>query len=128
MPKLNLDQEFVLPILKGSSDAYFTEATLSDAVNRQKLVSDILDGQIEDISAVVAFNPAEGWSRDVTAEIAEYALACAQRDRHTSKLIQSAADFIGEHAKVTEDELLDLTWQHHGETDSADHRFHERVS
>src|SRR5262249_7492390 len=37
---------------------------------RTKLIQDLLDGQYEDPARIVAFNTAEGWSRDVTDEIA----------------------------------------------------------
>ena len=42
----------------------------------------------------MAFNTAEGWSRDVTEEIAaELAQACANRD----EMRRSVADFIADH-------------------------------
>ena len=39
--------------------------------NRTTLVLNLLDGQYEDPVRIVAFNTAEGWSRDVTADIAD---------------------------------------------------------
>ena len=39
--------------------------------NRATLVRNLLDGQYEDPVRIVAFNTAEGWSRDVTVEIAD---------------------------------------------------------
>jgi hypothetical protein len=45
---------------------------------------------------IVAFNTAEGWSRDVSDEIAaELAQACADRD----EILPSIADFIDDHAR-----------------------------
>ena len=38
---------------------------------RATLVGDLLDGQYEDPVRIVAFNTAEGWSRDVTEDIAD---------------------------------------------------------
>lgn len=38
---------------------------------RATLVRDLLDGQYEDPVRIVAFNTTEGWSRDVTEEIAD---------------------------------------------------------
>ena len=38
---------------------------------RAALVRDLLDGQYEDPVRIVAFNTAEGWSRDVTEDIAD---------------------------------------------------------
>ena len=43
---------------------------------------------------IVAFNTAEGWSRDVTEDIAaELAQACADRD----EISPSITDFIADH-------------------------------
>ena len=39
--------------------------------NRATLVRNLLDGQYEDPVCIVAFNTAEGWSRDVTVDIAD---------------------------------------------------------
>jgi len=39
--------------------------------NRATLVRNLLDGQYEDPVRIVAVNAAEGWSRDVTQEIAD---------------------------------------------------------
>jgi len=38
---------------------------------RAVLVRDLLEGQYEDPVRIVAFNTAEGWSRDVTGDIAD---------------------------------------------------------
>jgi hypothetical protein len=39
--------------------------------SRSALVRNLLEGQYEDPVRIVAFNTAEGWSRDVTIEIAD---------------------------------------------------------
>jgi hypothetical protein len=39
--------------------------------NRAALVRNLLDGQYENPVRIVAFNTAEGWSRDVTVDIAD---------------------------------------------------------
>ena len=44
---------------------------------------------------VVAFNTTEGWSRDVSDEIAAITRACADRD----EILPSIPDFIAEHAR-----------------------------
>lgn len=111
MPKLNLDQEFCLPIIQGKSDAYFDNVDLARAMQREKLVSDILDGQLEPVAAVVAFNPAENWSKDITVEIAELARATAHRDIHKHPVSESAVEFIAAHTSLTESEELELTWK-----------------
>jgi hypothetical protein len=39
--------------------------------NRATLVRNLLDGQYENPVRIIAFNTAEGWSRDVTVDIAD---------------------------------------------------------
>ena len=56
----------------------------------------LLEGQYFAPVRIVAFNTAEGWSRDVTEDIAaELAQACADRGETPS----SIADFIAEHTQ-----------------------------
>ena len=45
--------------------------TDEEGANRATMVRNLLDGQYESPVRVVAFNTAEGWSRDVTVEIAD---------------------------------------------------------
>src|SRR5262244_1220746 len=45
--------------------------TDEEGANRAMLVRNLLDGQYEDPVCIVAFNTAEGWSRDVTVDIAD---------------------------------------------------------
>jgi hypothetical protein len=53
----------------------------------------LMEGQYSSPVCVVSFNTAEGWSRDVTEEIAaELAQACADRDETPP----SIADFIAD--------------------------------
>ena len=48
---------------------------------RGALVKDLLDGQYEDPVRIVVFNVAEGWSRDVTEDVAdELRERCADLD------------------------------------------------
>jgi len=64
--------------------------------NRTKLIQDLLEGQYEEPVRIVAFNTAEGWSRDVTEEIAaELAQACAG----CGEMRRSIADFIADHTR-----------------------------
>jgi len=41
------------------------------ATSRETLVRNLLDGQYENPVRIIAFNTAEGWSRDVTLDIAD---------------------------------------------------------
>jgi hypothetical protein len=58
----------------------------------------LLEGQYSAPVRVVAFNTAEGWSRDVTKEIAaELALACADRGETPLSIENFIADHIQPH-------------------------------
>ena len=66
------------------------------ATDRPRLIRHLLEGQYMSPVRIVAFNTAEGWSRDVTEDIAaELAQACADRGETPS----SIADFIAEHTQ-----------------------------
>jgi hypothetical protein len=41
-----------------------------ERTDRRMLITDLLDGQYSDPARVVVFNTAEGWSRDVSRELA----------------------------------------------------------
>jgi len=60
--------------------------------NRETLIEDLLDGQYEEPIRIVAFNTAEGWSRDVTEEI-ELRKRCADRGEIPTCL----QDFLVQH-------------------------------
>jgi hypothetical protein len=47
--------------------------------DRQAILADLLSGQYELPLRIVAFNLAEGWARDVSAEVAQEALAQAEQ-------------------------------------------------
>ena len=45
--------------------------TDEDAVDRETLILNLLSGEYKNPVRIVAFNTAEGWSRDVTVDIAD---------------------------------------------------------
>jgi hypothetical protein len=45
--------------------------TDADTADRQTLIRDLVEGQYKNPVRIVAFNTAEGWSRDVTVDIAD---------------------------------------------------------
>jgi len=71
-----------MPSLEPEGDTYIVLDDFGDlgrawretdeaGANRASLVRNLLDGQYEDPVRIVAFNTAEGWSRDATVEIAD---------------------------------------------------------
>jgi len=66
-----------------------TDAAQADP---KTVIADLLSGQYRHPLRVVAFNTAEGWARDVSAEIARQILNCAvERDR---ELPAAVRDFV----------------------------------
>jgi hypothetical protein len=61
--------------------------------DRQTVLADLLSGQYERPLRIVAFNPAEGWARDVSVEMAGEALAHAEEGG--SDIPQWLRDFVG---------------------------------
>lgn len=61
---------------------------------RATLVRDLLDGQYESPVRIVAFNTAQGWSRDVTEDIAK---ELRQRCAEAGEIPESLQDFLDEH-------------------------------
>jgi hypothetical protein len=55
------------------------------------VVSNIMDGEYSNPARVVAFNIAEGWSRDVTEAIAQAVLERGRSENHFSK---AAKEFV----------------------------------
>ncbi|TYC55687.1 hypothetical protein FMN50_11625 [Rhodobacterales bacterium] len=70
---VNLDVSFFSVVCDLGSCLYVPETELDNMSFRQ-IVKDIRDGQLENVRAVLEYNPAEGWCSDVTDEI----LAAAQ--------------------------------------------------
>jgi hypothetical protein len=63
--------------------------------DRPTLIRHLLEGQFSSPVRIVAFNTAEGWSRDVTREIAaELAQACAYRGETPPSIVDFIADHI----------------------------------
>ena len=64
------DSYFVLDDFGGRIGRAWRE-TDEDAVDRETLILNLLSGEYKNPVRVVAFNTAEGWSRDVTVDIAD---------------------------------------------------------
>jgi hypothetical protein len=82
MPLPNSDVDFYLVIEDfGASCPSFLETDLVQA-DRDTIVRNFISGQYEDALRVVSFNVAEGWSRDVSEDIAgESSIAPTMRTR-----------------------------------------------
>ena len=66
-----------------------------ESTDRKAIIQDLLEGQYNSPVRVIAFNTAEGWSRDVSEEIAdELAQAFAQADQDVPGALK---DFVENH-------------------------------
>ena len=90
---LSRDVYLVLDDVGGRFGLAWPAADVGDT-DRSTLIRHLLEGQYSSPVRIVAFNTAEGWSRDVSDEIAtELAQACADRGQTPP----SIADFIADH-------------------------------
>src|SRR4249920_1074828 len=69
MQEANHDTYLVLDDFGGRQGRAWRE-TDEAATSRETLIRDLMDGQYGNPARIVAFNTAEGWSRDVTKDIA----------------------------------------------------------
>ena len=70
VPEANHDTYLVLDDFGGRQGRAWRE-TDEQATSRETLIRDLMDGQYGNSARIVAFNTAEGWSRDVTKDIAD---------------------------------------------------------
>jgi hypothetical protein len=91
-PKLNDDATVYIVLSDfGPLGRAYVE-TDESAAGEGDVVSNISSGQYPKPIRVVAFNTAEGWSRDVTEDIAQ---ALLERDASENDLSESAKNFFG---------------------------------
>ena len=65
--------------------------TDTNMTDEKKVIADMLSGQFNKPVRVVAFNTAEGWARDVSADIAK---AVANSVRYESHLPEGTREFV----------------------------------
>ncbi|SEC00769.1 hypothetical protein [Bradyrhizobium erythrophlei] len=68
VPNDRLDKDFYLVLEDFQAGAAFRET--DEGVDYRTLINDLLSGQYEQVLRILAFNPAEGWSRDASEDIA----------------------------------------------------------
>jgi hypothetical protein len=81
-------------VVRGRRERYFAERDAARA-NRRDTLADIVSGQIARVRRVLSVNPAEGWARDVSEDIAHDALHAARDDRQG--MPDHLMDFLEEH-------------------------------
>lgn len=97
MRSLAFDRSFYVIVCRGrDGEPYAAEQCLSD-MTAERLVINIASGQIENVRQVFEFNPAEGWSRDVSEDIARDVLrhCFAEDDEITAVCFDFVEDQLG---------------------------------
>lgn len=93
IPNDRLDKDFYLVLEDFRSGAAFRET--DEGIDYSTLITDLLGGQYDQVLRVVAFNPAEGWSRDASEDVArELEHRISAEGREISDALQ---DFIESH-------------------------------
>lgn len=87
------DMTLHMIIARHRRGAYAAERDVND-LGLEATIVDIMSGQVEEVERVIAFNPAECWSRDATEDIA---IAIANRVGQ-GPIRASVRDFIEAHA------------------------------
>jgi hypothetical protein len=75
IPNDRLDRDFYIVLEEFRDGAAFRET--DERLDYPTLITDLLSGQFAQVLRVVAFNPAEGWSRDASEDIARELERCA---------------------------------------------------
>ena len=68
VPNDRLDKDFYLVLEEFKSGAAFRET--DEGIDYTTLLDDLLSGQYDRVQRIVALNPAEGWSRDASEDVA----------------------------------------------------------
>jgi hypothetical protein len=90
VPEHDADMHLVLCDF-GRAGLAYVETDPSEA-DQATIVGGLLEGQYERPQQVIAFNPAEGWCRDVSEDIAGRVLQAAERQHRV--LGEGTRDFV----------------------------------
>src|SRR5215210_5167793 len=91
VPENDADMHLVLCDF-GRAGLAYVETDPSEA-DQPTIVRNLLEGQYERPKQVIAFNPAEGWSRDVSEDIARIVLQVAESEDR--ELTEGTRAFLG---------------------------------
>jgi hypothetical protein len=96
-PPDDVDIYLVLDDLGGRLGRVWRE-TDKERTDRKTLIADLVDGQYKTPARIVVFNTSEGWSRDVSSELADEIVDRSGMDGFD--VPPSLQDFVAQHATV----------------------------
>jgi hypothetical protein len=95
VPAINEDRDVYLVLDDFGRLGRSWRETDEQSTDRAAIIQDLLEGQYNMPVRVISFNTAEGWSRDVSGEIAVALMeACARNDQDIPAALE---DFIDQH-------------------------------
>ena len=97
VPLVPPDATLHMIIARHRAGAFSAERDVDD-LGLETTIADIMAGQIADVERVIAFNPAEAWSRDATEDIAIEIARRIGRARAGEPIAPALRDFIETHA------------------------------
>ena len=93
VPPSNQDVYLVLEDFGDWLGQAWRETDVEDT-NLETIIRHLLEGQYSNPVRIVAFNTAEGWSRDVSEEVAQIvSRRCAEQRRDLPSLVQEFVDY-----------------------------------
>ena len=97
VPLVPPDATLHMIIARHRAGAFSAERDVDD-LGLETTIADIMAGQIADVERVIAFNPAEAWSRDATEDIAIEIARRIGRAKAGEPIAPALRDFIETHA------------------------------
>ena len=96
IPGIDQDIHLVLDDF-GALGCAWRETNVQDT-ELESVITDLLEGQYSNPIRVISFNTAEGWSRDVSEDVArELQRRCVDQDRELPKFLQEFVDrYVGQ--------------------------------
>lgn len=104
---LNLDCSF-FSVVCDLGNCLYTPETELEKMSFTQIVRDIREGQLENVRAVLEYNPSEGWCNDVTGDVLEAARPHPEQDLtqdrnhdwsdYRSERIDARLAGVGQHA------------------------------
>lgn len=97
---LNLDRSFYSVICDLGKCLYTPEIEL-DEMSLPQIIRDVRAGQLENVRAILEFNPAEGWCNDVTGDVLAAAFPAVNETVETDWSDYQDERLDGHHAGIT---------------------------
>ena len=120
---INLDRQFYLVIETWKDGEFFFAEETAMQLSLEVLITQLSDGQFHKPQCVIEFNPVEGWSRDISEDVAEKWWSKISGDFDPKA--DAVPEFIDEHIGSSE---MDYHLEQLAKDRDAEREKHERKS